>query len=78
MQVGRRLEGSLYHRWGGVSGLWYRLALKVIGMGDRNAVDLCQSVHEVMLRNGVTLKEGNVMRYDRSLPSSNVWQGLYY
>ncbi len=70
-------DGGKYSEFGGLPGRDDRIALTVLGMGDRNAVDLCQVVHGYILRNKGTFHESNVIRYSGSLPNSSVWQGLY-
>ena len=40
---------------GGIAGQQYYLGLRVIAMGDRNAVDVAQETHEQVLADGGVL-----------------------
>ena len=51
--------------------------LSVQGMGDLNAVDIAQEVHEELLRKHGALLPRHQVRYDRTVPDSDLWQGLY-
>ena len=45
--------------------------------GCRNSVDLCQAVHEGMLRRADCLRSHETMRYRWPPPNSNTWEGAY-
>ena len=47
---GRSFDGGEYVEYGGVKGVKYRMALRVIPMGDLNAVDIAQETHLAVLR----------------------------
>ena len=49
---GRRVRGEEVTRWGGVAGEYYRLGLRAVGMGDRNAVDVAHATHWEVLKKG--------------------------
>ena len=47
---GRGFDGQEYERFGGLPGVRYRLALRVVAMGDTNAVDVAQATHRALLQ----------------------------
>ena len=46
-------------------------------MGDLNAVDIAQAVHEKVLENSGGLKEAHKLIYGTSAPANKLWEGLY-
>ena len=52
------------------------LCLRVLAMGDHNAVDIAQEVHAGVLASGGVLLP-DVFRNDRPVPHSRLIQGLY-
>jgi hypothetical protein len=55
----------------------YVLCLRVQGMGDLNAVDVAQTVHEEVLKVAGTLREDQVIRYGHPVPAGDSWEGVY-
>ena len=63
--------------FGGKPGVSYRLALRVVAMGDLNAVDIAQQTHTDLLSNAGCMLDKNVLVYGRALPDSSLFEGLY-
>ena len=75
---GRRLVGSdEWSAYGARLGVSYRLALRVVGMGDRNAVDIAQACHEGVLRSRGCLRGRERLAYGRRFPLYDTLEGLY-
>ena len=74
---GRRIEGPLVEALGGRAGKKYRLGLRVIGMGDLDAVDIANEVHRCILQSEGGLSSEHDLLYRRPLPSSDTLEGLY-
>lgn len=75
--VGRRVSDELVREFGGEPGVAYRATLRVLGMGDINACDIAQGVHEFVLQsNGVLLDERR-LEYGKPLPESDLMEGAY-
>ena len=55
----------------------YFLCLRVAGMGDLNAVDLGQRVHERVLEAFGVLDPSKRLRYGMALPEGPIWVGIY-
>jgi hypothetical protein len=55
----------------------YYLCLRVQGMGDLNAVDIAQEVHEHVLRRHGALLEHETLRYGTPVPAGTAWEGVY-
>ena len=51
--------------------------MKVISMGDGNAVDIAQVTHQQVLEDRGLLKPGDGLVYGSALPSSEIMEGLY-
>ena len=75
--VGRRLDGKDFQEFGGTPGRHFRLALRVIAMGDRNGVPFAQETHEFMLRAAGLLGVDSTLRFGKSVPRGNLWEGAY-
>ena len=54
-----------------------RFCLQVQGMGDLNAVDVAQLVHEGILRRHDALPPACQLAYDATVPQSKVWVAVY-
>jgi len=74
---GERIWGDDFLEFGGEPGVPYRLALAVVAMGDLNAVDVAQAVHEQVLEDGGCLAPGTVLHYGEELPDSCLLEGVY-
>lgn len=75
---GRVVEGGgEWDVYGAVPGTRYRLALNVVAMGDRNAVDIAQATHEGVLRSQGCMREDEVLRYGGAFPSTKTVEGTY-
>ena len=55
----------------------YFVAIRVTCMGDLNAVDLAQGVHEQVLQDCGCMHPDDVIRYGYPSPESNAREGLY-
>ena len=64
-------------QWGGVPGCRYRLVLKVIPMGNANAVDIAQTVHERVLEALGCLEREETLRYAHVMPGEGMHEGCY-
>ena len=53
------------------------MALRVVAMGDRNAVDIAQETHEAILRGYGCMLPSQALVYGRCLPSSKTMEGVY-
>lgn len=60
-----------------ILGVAYRFCLRVQGMGDHNAVDVCQVAHEGLLHRSGVLDDSEILRYGEPVPRGPVWQGVY-
>ena len=74
---GRAFSGAEAVSLGGISAETYRLCLKVVPMGDINAVDLAQSCHEALLIRYWGLKEEQQLIYGLPLPRGPVLEGVH-
>ncbi len=75
---GRVFDGSeVDPRHGGRPGVAYRMALRVIAMGDLNAVDIAQQTHLEMLMAFACMKPAETLIYGQPLPNGLVFEGLY-
>ena len=75
--IGRRIQGSDVVQWGGVPGVSYRLAVRVVAMGGGSAVDIAQATHEGVLRSEGCLQKSETLVYGSPLPMGAVLEGLY-
>ena len=75
--VGRRFDGVGHERYGGESGVSYPLALRVIAMGDQNAVDIVQALHVDLLTSGGGVASSGLIRYKHTLPHEGILEGVY-
>ena len=72
--AGRRITGQTAEALGGCPDKCYRMAIKVVAMGDRNGVAIAQAVHEALLQKHDCLKSSNIMMYNKHTPSSKLWE----
>ena len=49
---GRTFSGDDYTEYGGTPGETHKLCLSIVAMGNLNAVDICQQLHESILQEG--------------------------
>jgi hypothetical protein len=75
--VGRVFSGAEAGGPGGEPGERYHLALCVCAMGDLNAVDIAQTVHERILEKGGALPVGTVLRHGEPIPRGDLSVGVY-
>lgn len=66
----------LAQKHGGDPSRSYALCLRVFAMGDHNACDVAQAVHEGVLEHGGALMQ-EPLRYGRPLPPGRLLQGVY-
>ena len=74
---GRAFTGSEARELGGCETKKYHLALCVWPMGDHNAVDVAQKVHESVLDRGGALHHPGWLYYGGPIPRSKLLQGVY-
>jgi hypothetical protein len=55
----------------------FRLALRVLGMGDCNACDLAQATHEHILMEAGLLGDNRKLEYGKAAPRDSIWEGCY-
>ena len=75
--VGRRVCAELVKEFGGEPGVAYRATLRVLGMGDINACDIAQGVHEFVLQSNGVLMDEHRLEYGKPLPESDLMEGVY-
>lgn len=75
--VGRRVSDELVREFGGEPGVAYRATLRVLGMGDINACDIAQGVHEFVLQSNGVLMDEHRLEYGKPLPESDLMEGAY-
>ena len=73
------LNGSDFLQFGAKAGQRYYLALRVVAMGDLNAVDIAQATHEQVLKNASCFLKHEILEYGQPVPCLDVetWEGLY-
>lgn len=74
---GRRITGTEAAELGGDPKVAYRMGLRVIGMGDHNAVDVAQCTHQDVLKSNNALGTNGLMVYGSPLPPGKLFQGIY-
>ena len=75
--VGRQVDRSIVAEFGRNPQIPHRLCFRVLGMGDLNACDVAQAVHEAVLRKHGVLDPANTLRYGEHVPESDLWEGTY-
>ena len=74
---GRKVTGEEAAELGGNPRETYRMALTALGMGGFNSPDICQELHENLLRSHGALEEANTIRHGRPLPRGSLMEGVY-
>ena len=75
--VGRRVAPELVKQFGGDINKPYRACFRVLGMGDVNACDIAQAVHEAVLRREGLLVPDTTLVYGHPVPDGPLWEGIY-
>ena len=79
--VGRLVDDAVVDSFLGpgvqTAGEKYRLALRVLGMGDCNACDLAQATHEGILKPAGLLRQDKHLKCGRAAPRDDIWEGCY-
>ena len=75
--VGRRVSQKILKARGIQNGGHYRLAFRVLGMGDKNACDIAQAVHEGVLRRHGVLDPACTLVYGKHVPETELIEGVY-
>ena len=75
--LGRVVTGPDAAELGGSQQCRYRLCLKVLGMGDHNAVDFAHAAHEALLRRYGCMDPRHVVRYGFAFPRHRLFEFLY-
>ena len=73
----RQFSGEGYEAHGGRAGKQYVLAMRCIGMGDINAVDVAEETHLEILNDHGALFRPGLLSWGAELPQQNVLQGVY-
>ena len=74
---GREFLGDQYVSHGAEVGRSYRLALRVVAMGDLNAVDIAHETHRQILKAHGAMAPQHELVYGAALPLGDVVEGLY-
>ncbi|CAE7216591.1 unnamed protein product, partial [Symbiodinium sp. KB8] len=74
---GRRVCPKVVTKHGGDPKIDYRLAFRVLGMGDKNGCDIAQAVHEGLLRRHGVLDPSKTLVYGAHIPQGNLLEGVY-
>ena len=75
--VGRPVTGAFAGRFGGDPERRYYVAFRVWGMGDLNACDVAQCVHETILEEGDAYPQAARLYHGQPFPDSNPVVGVY-
>lgn len=75
--VGRRVSPELVKMVGLDGSIPYRACFKVLGMGDVNACDIAQAVHESVLKREGLLVPETTLVYGHPVPDGPLWEGIY-
>lgn len=75
--VGRRVAPQLVQRFGKDPAIPHRACFRVLGMGDVNACDIAQAVHEAVLRKEGMLLPDTTLLYGQPVPDGPLWEGIY-
>jgi hypothetical protein len=75
--VGRQIDGSEVTEFGGIPGVKYRMGLRIVGMGDLNAVDVAHCTHQDLLIHFGCMDPTKVVELGRVMPDGNVYELLY-
>ena len=74
---GRRIPVDVVREAGGDPNLPHRACMRVLGMGDKNACDIAQAVHESLLMKFGLLNSTEKLVYGEPVPAGAMWQGVY-
>jgi len=75
---GRRVPGAPpWTDWGACPGVPHRMALRVVGMGDGNAVDIADETHRRILISEGCLDESEELKYGFPFPQGKCLEGCY-
>ena len=75
--VGRRLPSFLVKQYGGDPNVPHRAVMRVLGMGDTNACDIAQGMHEFVLEQFGLLGSEYKLVYGQHVPQGNLLEGVY-
>ena len=75
--VGKPVPGFRFQKYGCDPKRKYLLCMKVVPMGDCNAVDIAQQTHLEILREAGVMRENEVIAYRSPLPPKVFMEGLY-
>ena len=75
--VGRRVDPKVVARWHGDPKVPYRLAFRVLGMGDKNGCDIAQATHEAILRRHGVLDPSSTLEFGKHIPEGELLEGVY-
>lgn len=75
--VGKPVPGSKFKKYGCDSNKRYLLCIKVVPMGDCNAVDIAQQTHLEILKEAGVMQDDEVIAYRSPLPPKAFMEGLY-
>ena len=75
--VGRRIPREVLQEHGFNPMIPHRMCFKVLGMGDTNACDIAQAVHEHILQKAGVLSPKHILQYGRAPPQKTRWEGVY-
>ncbi|CAK9053588.1 Uncharacterized protein YMR196W [Durusdinium trenchii] len=75
--VGRRVAPELVAKFGGDPSIPHRMALRVLGMGDTNACDIAQGMHEHLLQSVGLLSKETKLIYGQHVPRGPLLEGVY-
>lgn len=75
--VGRRIPREVLQEHGFNPLIPHRMCFKVLGMGDTNACDIAQAVHEHILQKAGVLSPKHILQYGRAPPQKTRWEGVY-
>ena len=74
---GRSLSGAHFGEFGALADRHYRLAMRVVAMGDLNGCDIASETHSAILRLNGCLNEGRLLIWGRAIPLDAILEGLY-
>lgn len=75
--VGRRVAPELVQYFGFNPAVPHRACFRVLGMGDVNACDIAQAVHEAVLKREGLLVPETTLVYGHPVPEAPLWEGIY-
>ncbi|CAE7267798.1 unnamed protein product, partial [Symbiodinium sp. CCMP2456] len=75
--LGNIFEVQVVAKHSGDPKIAYRLAFRVLGMGDKNGCDIAQAVHESLLRRHGVLDPRYTLVYGDHIPQERLLEGVY-